>query len=65
MQHPVCGKVVVDGFVLRASVIPYRDRIGLPIKSAAKFRRRDMTIKKSQYGLTLLSTQLQNARGEQ
>jgi hypothetical protein len=31
------GKVVIDGFVLRAAVIPYSDAVRLPVETAAEF----------------------------
>ena len=42
MQHAMGGKIIVDGFVLRAAVVPDCDRVWSPLEAAGVLRRCDV-----------------------
>jgi hypothetical protein len=50
--------------VLRAAVVPERDRVRLPLEAAMQFRRLDVAVEHLQYRVALLLAQLHDAGGE-
>ena len=51
MHTPVLAEKIVDRFVLRRPIVPYGDRIGLPLQPYSEFFSHNMPVQELQQAL--------------